>query len=64
MMRSSLRKRLLFILLSLTLVSWMLAGLVTVFVAKELIREQIERQLNEYMDIVQHSMAVILADPL
>jgi signal transduction histidine kinase len=64
MMRSSLRQRLLFILLGLTLLSWVLAGLVTVFLARELTREQIERQLNEYMDIVQHSMAVILADPL
>ena len=63
-MRSSLRQRLLFILLGLTLLSWAFGGLATVLVARELTREQIERQLNEYMDIVQHSMTGILADPL
>lgn len=61
---ASLRQRLLIILLGLTLLSWTAASLVTFVVARELTQRQIERQLNEYMDIVQHSMAVILADPV
>lgn len=63
-MRSSLRQRLLLILLGLTLFSWAVGGLATVLVARELTGEQITRQLDEYMDIVQHSMTGILADPL
>lgn len=62
MTTTSLRRRLLFILLGLTLVSWVLAGMATLVVANQLINQQIERQLTEYMDIVQHSMAVIMDD--
>lgn len=62
MTTTSLRRRLLLILLGLTLLSWVLAGMATFVVANQLVNQQIERQLTEYMDIVQHSMAVIMDD--
>ncbi len=62
-MAVSLRRRLILILLALTLLAWLVMAVITALLAQQLIVRQVERQLNQYMDMAQHSMGVIFSDP-
>lgn len=59
MMRPSLRRNLVLLLLVLTLVTWLLAVLITGLISRQLIVQQVENQLLQYMDMTHHSSAVI-----
>lgn len=62
MSATSLRRRLIVILLGLTLFSWFISVVVTAINAHYLIRAQIDQQLVEYMDMSQFTMNLILED--
>ncbi len=65
MMLPSLRRNLVLILLTLTLLSWLLAALVTVVLAQQLVVQQVDRQLVQYMDMAHHTQGIVLrSDPL
>jgi len=62
-MAYSLRRRLILILLALTLVTWLVAVVITALLAQQLIVRQVERQLVQYMDMAQHSVGLIFGTP-
>jgi len=62
-MAYSLRRRLILILLALTMVTWLVAVVITALLAQQLIVRQVERQLNQYMDMAQHSVGLIFGTP-
>jgi len=62
-MAYSLRRRLILILLALTLVTWLVAVVITALLAQQLIVRQVERQLIQYMDMAQHSVGLIFGTP-
>ncbi|WP_317932277.1 ATP-binding protein [Halioxenophilus sp. WMMB6] len=62
-MAISLRRRLTIILLGQTLITWVIAVLVTTLYSQKLIDKQIASQLNNYMDVAQHTLATVLSNP-
>jgi len=62
-MTYSLHRRLILILLALTLATWLVAVVITALLAQQLIVRQVERQLVQYMDMAQHSVGLIFGTP-
>ncbi len=62
-MATSLRRRLVLILLGLSLATWFISVGVTFVLAQHLIDRQIDRQLTNYMDMVEHTTATIFGNP-
>ena len=62
-MAASLRRRLVLILLALTLGTWLVSVIVTALLARQLIDRQIDRQLTHYMDMAHHSTGTIFGNP-
>lgn len=59
----SLHRRLVLILLSLILASWLVSVVITALYAKQTLIQQIDQQLVHYMDVSNHSMGTIYEDP-
>lgn len=59
-MSISLRRRLTFITLGQTCVVWLIAVVLTTFYAQTIIRQQIDSQLNHYMDMASHTMSTVI----
>ena len=59
---NSLRRRLIAILVSLILASWLLAVGLTAYSAQETVRRQIDLRLINYLDLSQHTFETIQAD--
>ncbi|MFV8816420.1 ATP-binding protein [Haliea sp. E17] len=55
----SLRRNLVLTLLSLTLLCWVVAVIITVVLAQQVVVRQVERQLVQYMDMAQHTQGLI-----
>lgn len=62
-MAASLRRRLVWILLALTLGTWLVSVIATALLARQLIDRQIDRQLSHYMDMAHHSTKTIFGNP-
>ena len=62
-MAASLRRRLVLILLALSLVTWLISVIVTALLARQLIDNQIDRQLAHYMDMAHHTLGTIFGTP-
>uniref|UniRef100_UPI0035670379 ATP-binding protein n=1 Tax=Litorivivens sp. TaxID=2020868 RepID=UPI0035670379 len=60
---SSLRSRLLAILIGLLLLGWLLVVVFAAFHSRTLILEQIDERLERYADMAQHTMQGVLAEP-
>ena len=56
----SLRRRLIITLLSLSLATWLLSVTVTAIYAQQMINQQIDRQLDHYMDMAQYTLQAVL----
>jgi signal transduction histidine kinase len=63
MKRFSLRHRLTFILLGLTVVIWIASVLVAASYTRRWMAKQIDLHLERYADMVEHTIDAILADP-
>lgn len=62
-MVASLRRRLVLILLALSMATWLIAVIVTALLARQLIDAQVDRQLTQYMDMAHHTLGTIFASP-
>ena len=61
-MKNSLRRRLVLILLALTLVTWLVSVVLTAFLSQRSLLSQIDRQLSHYMDIAEQTTSLIFSD--
>ncbi len=59
----SLRQRLTVILISLVLVTWLIAVIITALISQKIIFQQVDRQLSHYMDVTQHVMRKVISNP-
>ena len=62
-MADSLRRRLILILLGLTLTTWLVSVVLTAVFAQKILHQQIERQLIQYMDMARQSVSLVLSEP-
>ncbi|MYM62825.1 ATP-binding protein [Pseudomaricurvus sp. HS19] len=58
----SLRRRLITILLTLSLVTWSISSAITAIYAQSLVISQIDQQLNHYMDMIQSIFDIVSGD--
>jgi len=58
----SLRRRVVLILLTLTLVAWLVSVLLTAGLARQALSRQIDRQLSHSMDMAHQSVVLIVSD--
>lgn len=63
-MAVSLRRRLIAILLGLTLVTWLIFVVVTVVHARQLMIEQIDERLAHYVNMSQYTLQGVMSDPV
>lgn len=61
-MTTSLRRRLVLILLALTLVTWMVSVALTAIFSRYSLLQQIDRQLSQYMDITEQTISLFFND--
>lgn len=63
-MAGSLKRRLIVILLGLTLLTWAVSVLLTTYYAGEVMVRQIDQHLTHYSEMAQHTMDAVLSDPV
>jgi signal transduction histidine kinase len=60
---ASLHRRVILILLALTLVTWLVSVVLTAALARQMLLRQIERQLIQSMDMAHQSVALVVSEP-